>query len=180
MGAPVKIIGGLLDRVVLVAGVVTGGTLPSFVAQYRQRVGGALDQVLQDLAPFQEIARQQYGGNMQALIDHHLQSVDVTFHREGAAIAAMVESAQRLGAAAKALDSDLWHQLLYLAGHIDTQMLSATWSIFKPAFGLTAESLLLAALSGLLLWLCFLGLWRGGGACWERFGNRRPMHAYRK
>src|SRR2546429_70783 len=35
---------GLFDRLFLVTAVVAGGLLPGFIAQYRQRVGGRLDQ----------------------------------------------------------------------------------------------------------------------------------------
>ena len=38
------ILTGLVDRAVLVAAFIGGATVPSFVAQYRQRLGGALDQ----------------------------------------------------------------------------------------------------------------------------------------
>ncbi len=174
-----RIIGGFLDRIVLVAGVIAGGTIPSFVAQYRQRVGGALDQALRDLAPFQEIANQQFGGSMQALVEHHLHSTDATFHSEGAAIVAMLDSAQHLRAAAQALSTDLLHQLWYLLGKADMQMVSATWAIFKPSFGLSADSLTLAAVIGVIAWLAFLGLWFAPAALWRRFANRRPHRAYR-
>ncbi len=175
-----RLLSGFFDRVILVAGVVAGGTIPSFVAQYRQRLGGALDQVLRDLAPFQEIASRQFGGDMRALVEHHMRSTDATFRSEGAAIQTMLDSAQRLSGAARALDTDLFHQMLYMLGNADSPMLAATWAIFKPAFDFSTESLVLAALAGLLLWLCFLGLWFAPAALWQRFANRRPHHAYRR
>ena len=42
---------GLLDRIVLVAAFIAGGLVPGFITQYRQRVGGRLDQALLDLIP---------------------------------------------------------------------------------------------------------------------------------
>ena len=81
-----SLIRGLLDRVVLVGGVLSGGTTSSFIAQYRQCIGGHLDQVLQDIAPFQQIANLRHGGSLDALIQHHLKSTDPTFYDEGAAI----------------------------------------------------------------------------------------------
>lgn len=154
-----RIISGIVDRCVLVVGVIAGGTIPSFVAQYRQRIGGALDQGLRDLAPFQEIANQRYNGSMQALVQHHLNSTDATFHSEGAAITAMIESVQRLREAAQALNADLLHQLIYLVRAADLPMLSATWNIFKPSFGLSVDSLVLAGIVGVSLWLTFIALW---------------------
>ena len=153
------VISGIVDRSFLVVAVIAGGTIPSFVAQYRQRIGGALDQGLRDLAPFQEIANQRYNGSMQALVQHHLNSTDATFHSEGAAISAMIESAQRLRDAAQALNADLLHQLIYLVRAADFPMLTATWNIFKPSFGLSVDSLVFAFIVGVSLWLTFIALW---------------------
>jgi hypothetical protein len=150
---------GLLDRAVLVAGIVAGGTVPSFLAQYRQRVGGALGQVLKDLAPFQQIADRLHGGSLARLIEHHLASTDATFHAEGAAIQAMVDSAASLRAASAALDTDAFHQLAWLLPHADHAMVQATWAAFRPSFGLSADSLLMAGAVGLSAWLVFMAAW---------------------
>ena len=91
-----KFLGGLLDRLVLLVAVVAAGCVPSFIVQYRQRLGGRLDQVLADLAPFQAIADRNHGGSLDELIRYHLQSSDATFHQEGAALQAMVQAAARL------------------------------------------------------------------------------------
>jgi hypothetical protein len=150
---------GILDRIILVVGVVVAGCIPSFIAQYRQRVGGRLDQVLQDIAPFQAIANQSHHGSLQELIKYHLASVDATFHNEGAALQAMVDSADQLRQALDALDTDLFHQMFYLLTKADPPIIRATWEIFSPAFNLTPESILFAALVGVAIWLVFLGLW---------------------
>jgi len=52
---------GLLDSAVLIVGVFVGGKVPSHLAQYRQRVGGALGQALKELAPFQAIGNAGFG-----------------------------------------------------------------------------------------------------------------------
>jgi Protein of unknown function (DUF2937) len=148
-----------LDRVLLVATVLCAGAVPSFIAQYRQRLGGRLDQVLIDLAPFQKIADQFHGGSLEALVRHHLASGDRTFHTEGAAVRAMMDSAASLRAAASALNSDLAHQLLYLVRHTDPSIARATWDIFVPSVPLDAEALIFAALAGLVVWLLAAALW---------------------
>jgi hypothetical protein len=150
---------GILDRIVLVAGIVAAGCIPSFIAQYRQRVGGRLDQVIQDLAPFQEIANQFHHGNLQELILHHLASPDSTFHNEGAAIQAMVNSAEQLRRALEALNTDLFHQLVYLIAKIDPLIARATWEAFLPSFNLTAESIIFAFIVGVIVWLAFFAVW---------------------
>jgi hypothetical protein len=150
---------GLLDRIILVAGVVASGCIPSFIAQYRQRVSGRLDQVLQDLAPFQTIANQFHHGSLQELINYHLASADRTFHDEGTALQAMVDSAEQLRQALAALNTDLFHQLVYMVSKVDPLIARATWDIFAPAFNLTAQSVVFAIVAGIAVWLLFLGLW---------------------
>jgi hypothetical protein len=150
---------GLLDRLILVVGVIAAGCIPSFIAQYRQRLGGRFDQVLHDLAPFQEIANRNHGGSLKELIRHHLESSDATFHQEGAAIQAMADSAVRLRAGFEALNTDLLHQLAYLATQLDADIARATWEVYAPSFTLTAESIIFSTVLGILIWLAFLAVW---------------------
>lgn len=153
------LIRGILDRIILVAGIVAAGCIPSFIAQYRQRVGGRLDQVLQDIAPFQEIANKFHHGSLQELIQHHFDSEDATFHKEGAALQAMLEAAEQLRHAIQALDTDLIHQFYYLLTSADPLIARATWEIFSPSFNLTVESVAFASAVGILIWLAFLLIW---------------------
>jgi hypothetical protein len=152
---------GVLDRIVLVAAILAAGCLPSFVAQYRQRLGGRLDQVLRDLAPFQEIANRNHGGDLRKLIAYHLKSTDATFHDEGNAIQAMVDAVERLRVGVEALNTDIWHQVAYLAGHGEADVARATWDTFVPAFSLTADYAIFALAVGVAIWLVFLGTWIG-------------------
>jgi hypothetical protein len=153
------LIRGFLDRIILVISVVAAGCIPSFIAQYRQRVGGRLDQVLQDIAPFQAIANQFHHGSLQELIQYHLASADATFHDEGTAIQAMVDSAEQLRQALEALNTDLFHQLVYLLTKADPLIARATWEIFSPSFNLTSESVVFALVVGFVIWLVFLAVW---------------------
>jgi hypothetical protein len=149
----------VLDRIILVIGVIAAGCIPSFIAQYRQRAGGRLDQVLQDIAPFQAIANQFHHGSLQELIRYHLASVDQTFHNEGAALQAMVDTAEQLRQALQALNTDLFHQLLYMLTRTDPLIARATWEIFSPSFNLTVESIVFAVIVGVAIWLVFLTVW---------------------
>jgi hypothetical protein len=149
----------VLDRIILVIGVIAAGCIPSFIAQYRQRAGGRLDQVLQDIAPFQAIANQFHHGSLQELIRYHLASVDPTFHNEGAALQAMVDTAEQLRQALQALNTDLFHQLVYMLTRTDPLIARATWEIFSPSFNLTVESIVFAVIVGVAIWLVFLTVW---------------------
>jgi len=156
-----SIVRALLDRIVLLVAVAAAGCIPNFIVQYRQRLGGRLDQVLADLAPFQEIANRSHGGSLSELIRYHLASTDATFHQEGAALQSMVESAERLRAMLAGLDTDLVHQCAYLLLHYDGELLRATWGGYQPGFTLDLQGVVFALGVGVLLWAIFLGLWYG-------------------
>ena len=168
------LIRGFLDRLILLAAVLAAACIPSFIVQYRQRLGGRLDQVLADLAPFQAIANRNFHGDLAALIRYHLASRDATFHAEGQALQTMLDASIRLRDAMQALNTDLLHQCLYLARHADAHLLDATWRIYQPGFTLTAPAAAFALALGLLIWLLFLGLWHGtaGTARLMRRGRR--------
>ncbi|MBC7994040.1 MAG: DUF2937 family protein [Rhizobacter sp.] len=166
---------GLLDRAVLIIGVFAGGMVPSYLAQYRQRVGGALGQALKDLAPFQEIANRFHDGSLAKLVQHHLASTDPTFQAEGAAIQAMADSVAYLQRTLSALDADVFRQAGYLLSHADAEMAQATWAAFRPSFGLTTDSLLMAGAFGLGVWVLFLAVWWSGAALVTRRGGGKLL-----
>jgi hypothetical protein len=154
-----SLVQGLLDRAVLVGAVLAGGTLPSFMAQYRQRIGGQLEQVLLDLSPFQQIANLRHGGSLDALVMYHLGSADATFHDEGIGIRTMMDAVLRLREAVEGLSGGLGQQLWYITRYADTDVLRATWEVYQPSFSLTPEGLVFAASAGIVVWLLFLFFW---------------------
>ncbi|MCI4427899.1 MAG: DUF2937 family protein [Burkholderiales bacterium] len=155
-----EILRGVLDRFILLASFFVAGCVPAFITQYRQRLGGALDQVTKDLAPFQEIAKQFHGGKMELLVDHHLYHSDPTFQAEGLAIQSMLRTLERLRAAVEAFNADLMHQIFALLTHSDAQIAKAAWGAYEPAFSFSAEGLLFAGGAALVMWLLFMLGWR--------------------
>ena len=171
----VPIVRGLLDRVVLVSAAVGGGLVPGFIAQYRQRLGGRLDQAKLDLEPWRKLAEQFYHGDIDKLIQYHLSSTDPTFHSEGGVIRALVASVHQLQAAVDALHGSLASQAAYLALHADPGVARATLDDWVPTFALSGEGLVFALAFAVLVWLTFHALWwllgRTGGLL---FGRRHP------
>jgi hypothetical protein len=159
----------------LVGAAVAGGLVPGFVTQYRQRLGGRLDQARLDLESWQKIADQYYHGDLQRLIQYHLSSTDPTFHSEGQIISDLVATVQQLEAAVNALNGDLVQQLSYLTLHVDSGLARATLKDWVPTFSLSPEGIVVALVFALLIWLLFHALW---GACAfggrHMFGRRRP------
>jgi hypothetical protein len=163
---------GLIDRLVLICAVVAGGLVPGFIAQYRQRLGGRLEQARLDLAPWQKIANLFFGGSLRKLIRFHLASRVPPFHAEGAAIHALVLNVHRLQAEVTALHGSLYHQVLYLALHPDPGMVRDTLSAWVPTFGLSTQALLFAGVFAVAVWLIFQGLWSAAAAGGRRFAHR--------
>jgi hypothetical protein len=149
----------LLDRFLLVISVVAGGLVPGFVAQYRQRLGGRLDQAQLDLEPWQKLADQFYHGDIDKLIQYHLSSTDPTFHSEGGVIHGLVASVHQLQSAVDALHASLIQQVAYLALHADPSLTRATFTDWVPTFALSAEGLVFAVAFALAVWLIFHAVW---------------------
>lgn len=168
-----EILRGVFDRFILLASFLAAGCLPAFITQYRQRLGGALDQVTKDLAPFHEIARKFHGGQIEKLVDHHLYHSDPTFQAEGFAMQSMLRALERLRAAVEAFNTDLMHQMIAFLKHRDPQIVKATWGIYEPAFSFSAEGMLFAGGVALVVWLVFMLCWRLFFAALERLERAR-------
>ena len=149
----------LLDRLLLIAAVISGGLAPGFIAQYRQRLGGRLDQAKFDLEPWQRIADQVFKGDLDKLIQYHLASRDPVFHDDGIAIRNIADTLKHLQAAVDALHTGLFRQVGYLALHLDRGLARATWGDWVPTFATSVEGVALALLFALALWLAFQSLW---------------------
>lgn len=148
---------GLMDRLVLLVGVLAGGALPSFMQQYRQRLGGRLDQAREQLADWQALADRLHGGDLSALIAHHRQSGDATFVQEAVLIETVQIEVAALEDAVSAIQGGSWEQLAGMLGHLRMADLQATLALFDPAFPLTPQGISFALLLGGLLWLGWLG-----------------------
>ncbi len=172
-----KLVRGLLDRLLLACAVVAGGLVPGFMAQYRQRLGGRLDQARLDLAYWQRLADQYYQGDIERLIRYHLDNSDPQIRAEGAIIRALVESVQQLQGAVDALHGSLFHQATYLALHAEMGIVRATASDWVPTFALSAEGIVFALVFAIGVWLVFQCIWQllaWLAAARGRAGSARP------
>ena len=174
-----SLVRGLFDRLLLICAVVAGGLVPGFISQYRQRLGGRLDQAQLDLAPWQKIADQYFHGDLGQLVQHHLASKDPAFHSEGAVISALVSTVQQLQSEAAALHGNLFQQIAYLALHTDPGIAHATLSDWVPTFGLSTDGIVFALVFAVALWLVFQGGWSltamGGRQLSTRLRRPQPL-----
>ncbi|HVN43900.1 MAG TPA: DUF2937 family protein [Steroidobacteraceae bacterium] len=151
---------GLLDRLLLLCAVVAGGLVPGFIAQYRQRLGGRLDQARLDLAPWRQLAQQYYQDDIQRLIANHLASSDPAIRAEGAIIRTLVATVEQLQSAMDALHGSLFRQAGYLTLHADPALVRATLHDWVPTFALSADGILFALVFALVVWLMFQAAWQ--------------------
>ena len=174
-----SLVRGLFDRLLLICAVVAGGLLPGFISQYRQRLGGRLDQAQLDLVPWQKIADQYFHGDLGRLIQYHLASKDPAFHSEGAAIGSLVSTVQRLQGEVAALHGNLFRQIAYLALHTDPGIARATLGDWVPTFGLSTDGIVFALTFAVALWLLFQAGWSltaaGGRQLSTRLRRPQPM-----
>jgi len=167
-----SLVRGFIDRLLLICAVVAGGLVPGFITQYRQRLGGRLDQAQLDLAPWQKIADQHFHGDLAKLIQYHLASKDPTFHSEGAAISSLIGTVQHLQSEVAALHGNLFQQIGYLAFHTDPGIARATLGDWVPTFGLSSDGIVFALLFALGLWLVFQAFWSLTAAGGRRLSSR--------
>lgn len=150
---------GIIYILVFATGFFTGGLFPSFSAQYHQRLQAQYDQVTIDLAPFQKIADRYHAGSLDALVQHHLNSTDPTFHAEGEAIQMMIDSQLRLAESEATVDAPYVDQAWYFYKRMDEEVARATWDSFTPALITTENavtfSLTIATLAILILWVAW-------------------------
>lgn len=173
MRAMARYLRGLLDRLLLVSAVVAGGLVPGFIAQYRQRLEGRLDQARIDLASWQKIAEQLFHGDINQLIRYHLASSDRTFHAEADVILSLVATVQRLQEQASALQTGLFRQARYLAIHLDPSLARATLTDWVPTFALSFEGVWFALALGGVIWLLFHLVWWTLSLCVPRRRSTR-------
>ncbi len=167
-----SLIRGLIDRLLLACAIVAGGLVPGFIAQYRQRLGGRLDQARLDLAPWQKIADQYFRGDLGKLIQYHVASKDPTFHAEGGAIQALVASVQHLQFEAAALHGNVFQQAVYLALHGDPGLARATLGSWVPTFGLSADAIVFALVFAVCVWVVFQTSWSVTAASGRHIAGR--------
>jgi hypothetical protein len=140
-------------------GFFAGGLFPSFSTQYHLRLQAQYDQVTIDLAPFEAIASQYHGGSLEALVQHHLNSTDPTFHAEGEAIQMMINSQIRLAESKAAAEAPYVDQVLYFYRNADNNVTQATFDSFTPTLVTTENAITFALTIGTIMMLVFWAGW---------------------
>jgi hypothetical protein len=162
-------------RVVAVACGLLGGVVasqgPEYSQQYRQRVGGAIDELRQVVGRFDGDA-QSNGETRESAIARLRGNTDDLASRQGAAMQGNVERLATLEAHRQAMvDAGPFARIALLVRDGDTDVMQATFRDFEPALPVTEEGILSAVAGFVIVWG---GLLLTAGFVRSLFRRRRP------
>jgi hypothetical protein len=138
--------GRLLVVVAAALGGLVGSQFPEFAQQYRQRLGGALDEMRQVVADFDADASRNHLTRDQALSNYG--AADAGFLRDqGASMQGAIGRYERLNEQRSRLDAapPLMRPVVVLSGP-DRRVLRGAWADFDPAVPVTPSGFLWAGI----------------------------------
>lgn len=153
-----RLLGNMLDRIILVCGVLFGGALQSFIIQYRQNASGHFHEALANLEKFQKIAKNHFSGDLQALIYSYLESTDASVRETGVAIQEIKNSILFWNSALDSLKGNPISQLWGMIRYFRSDTIIATWHSYQPAFSFSTDALIMAAVVGGAIWVICIGI----------------------
>lgn len=144
-------------------GGVTASQGPEFSQQYRQRLGGAIDELQQIITRFDADA-QSHGETRDSAITRLRSNPDDLASRQGAAMQANVERLGRLQAHRDAMmQAGSFSRVALMVRDGDRDLMEAAYRDFEPAMPVTEEGILSTIIGFLVVWggiLLFAGFLR--------------------
>jgi len=173
-----------LSRIVRIVafglGLLGGGIAsqgPEFAQQYRQRLGGAVDELRHVIQRFEADA-QANGETRESAIARLRSNADDLVSRQGAAMQANVERLSRLEAhRGSMMEAGPFARIALMMRDGDQDVMEAVYRDFEPALPVTEEGVLSAAGGFVAVWggiLLFLGFLR---SLFRRPKNQRIVRA---
>ncbi len=168
-----------MSRIVRVAALgcgVLGGVAasqgPEFAQQYRQRLGGALDELTRIVDRFDADARAN-GENRDSAIARLRGNGDDLANRQGIAMAGNVDRLARLERHRQGmLEAGPGAQVALMVRDGDGDVLRSAYRDFEPAMPVTEEGLIAGAVGFVAVWGAVLLF---AGFCGSLFRRRRPV-----
>ncbi len=161
------VIGRILALAIGLFSGLAASQAPEFAQQYRQRIGGAIDELRRVVGTFDENARAE-GVTREQAITRLSEQPDRLVQRQAPAMAEIVDRLQRLERQRDAVaNAGQFERLAVLARGFDGQLARATYLDFEPAWPATSEGLVVGG-AGFLLG------WAGLGLLFRAFGRLKP------
>lgn len=153
------IIKGLLDRIFFAAGVLIFMQAPHFVDQYTQRLGGFYQAQVEQLRQYQNIANDQYGGNLEALISEFNSSGSESVKQTAGAIRTNQGQVDKLKSDLRVLEHQpFFSKLVHLSVNMRYSIAKETARVFTPGMPFTIEAFVCGLLGGILFSIFFYGV----------------------
>jgi hypothetical protein len=125
---------------------------PEFAQQYRQRLGGAIDELNRIVGRFDADA-QSNGQNRQAALDQLRGSPDRLVSLQGEAMRANIQRRDRLQRQRQAfIEAGPFQRVFLMLSEADTDLAQAAYRDFEPAVPATNEGLVSAVIGFLAGW----------------------------
>ena len=159
------------------AGAVTLSQGPEFVQQYRQRLGGAVDELRRVVARFDQDAAAA-GRTREAALASLRTNQDPLVNAQGAAMQDHANRLSRLeGQQARLQEAGSFQRLVVYLAEPDVEISRAAFQDFEPAVPVTAEGFASAGAGFLALWGGALLLMRAGRGMFRLGRPRTPRTA---
>ena len=153
------IIKGLLDRILFAVGVLIFMQAPHFVDQYTQRLGGFYQAQTEHLRQYQNIANDQYGGDLEALISEFNSSGRESVKQTAGAIRENQAQVDKLKSDLQVLEHQpFFSKLVHLSANMRYSIAKETARVFTPGMPFTMEAFVCGLLGGILFSVIFYGI----------------------
>lgn len=150
-----RFLGGLLDRLVAVFGVISFAQFPQFFSQYLQRLGGHLAEAQFMLVRF-EMTAEYFGMTLDEYIATHINSGHEVFVSSGELINELVNRINALEKSLTALKgASVYTRWWVFLRECDYQIIRETWAEFTPGLPTTLEGAIYGLCGLLLSWLLY-------------------------
>ena len=148
----------LIDKIFFTAGVIIFLQIPHFIDQYTQRIGGYAESKNQQLADYQDIAKNNFNGDINKLIDSFKNSSDDAVRETGNNIEGTQIDVNLLKTEVDALDDNsLMSKVIFLSTNLRYDLAKGTLKSFQPGIPLNLWALVYGLVGGILFSLLFNG-----------------------
>ncbi len=145
-----RFIFALIDRLILISGVLLGAQIPLFMQQYIQRLAGHVSELNHFIANLNALAAQSHK-TLHQYIEKFELSIDSDFAAQGAFLSATLKRQMMLDQALQSLlAAPFWQKPYYFLTSLQYEIAKATLEIFQPGLSLTLEGASYMVLGGLI------------------------------
>ncbi|MGE0007863.1 MAG: DUF2937 family protein [Parvibaculaceae bacterium] len=164
-----------ISLAIAVLGGIAGAQLPEVMQQYRQRLGGAADEVASIVDRFDRDAAAGDMSRDQALAQLHASGDDLV-RKRGVDMELNIRRLALLKQQREGMGGDYLDRAVYFLGHADPALLGKTLEDYRPAVPTTVEGLF-SALAGFVAgwWIIRLIAWP-----YRRWSETRARGRFRR